>query len=111
MVLEHQKNYLKKSWKKSRHNIFSKTCRKTIDKKYKMAEKKGHFRLDKESKKDINSIRHFLREKSNETKKQYSVRGGVQMNKAELVATMAEQAGLSKKVAEEALKGIHRCCF
>ena len=36
--------------------------------------------------------------------KQYSVRGGVQMNKAELVAAMAEQAGLSKKVAEEALK-------
>ena len=34
MVLEHQKNYLKKSWKKSRHNIFSKTCRKTIDKIY-----------------------------------------------------------------------------
>lgn len=34
MALEHQKNYLKKSWKKSRHNIFSKTCRKTIDKIY-----------------------------------------------------------------------------
>ena len=36
--------------------------------------------------------------------KQYSVRGGVQMNKAELVAAMAEQAGLSKKDAEAALK-------
>ena len=34
MVSKHQKNYLKKSWKKSRHNIFSKTCRKTIDKIY-----------------------------------------------------------------------------
>ena len=34
MALEHQKNYLKKSWKKTRHNIFSKTCRKTIDKIY-----------------------------------------------------------------------------
>ena len=36
--------------------------------------------------------------------KQYSVRGGVQMNKAELVAAIAEQAGLSKKDAEAALK-------
>ena len=36
--------------------------------------------------------------------KQYSVRGGVQMNKAELVAAMAEQSGLSKKDAEAALK-------
>ena len=36
--------------------------------------------------------------------KQYSVRGGVQMKKAELVAAMAEQAGLSKKDAEAALK-------
>ena len=36
--------------------------------------------------------------------KQYSVRGGVQMNKAELVAAMAEQAELSKKDAEAALK-------
>ena len=36
--------------------------------------------------------------------KKYSVRGGVQMNKAELVAAMAEQAGLSKKDAEAALK-------
>ena len=36
--------------------------------------------------------------------KQYSVRGGVQMNKAELVAAMAEQADLSKKDAEKALK-------
>ena len=38
MALEHQKNYLKKSWKKSRHNIFSKTCRKTIDKIYEIEE-------------------------------------------------------------------------
>ena len=36
--------------------------------------------------------------------KQHSVRGGVQMNKSELVAAMAEQAGLSKKDAEAALK-------
>ena len=32
------------------------------------------------------------------------------MNKADLVAAMAEKAGVSKKDAEASLKGIHRCC-
>lgn len=45
MVLEHQKNYLKKSWKKSRHNIFSKTCRKTIDKIYEAHQNQKNIEL------------------------------------------------------------------
>ena len=32
------------------------------------------------------------------------------MNKAELVAAMAEKAELSKKDAEAKIKSIHRCC-
>ena len=47
-------------------------------------------------KRDINSIRRFpVKENVN---KKYSVREEVQMNKAELVAAMADQAGLSKRM-------------
>ena len=33
------------------------------------------------------------------------------MNKAELVAAMAEKTGMKKNDAEKALKGICRCCY
>ena len=64
--------------------------------------KKGIFCLTCQVKADINMYRRFLRKLLDNMKTH--LRGGVQMNKTELVAAMADQAGLSKKDAEKALK-------
>jgi DNA-binding protein HU-beta len=52
----------------------------------------------------INMYRRFENRRLLENNRKGSIIGGVQMNKTELVAAMAEQAGLSKKDAEKALK-------
>ena len=66
--------------------------------------KKGQKNLTNSGKTDIYIIDVSEMKHLRNTKKKNSFIGGFNMNKTELVAAIAEQAGLTKKDAEKALK-------